>query len=223
MAIAPFPMSDPPPFIGLRSGSSGLSRGFKVGGRALVDPLASQWVEAIESIARRADRAAFTALFTHFAPRIKGFLLKRGVADGRADEIAQETMIAVWRKASLYDPKAAAPGTWIFAIARNLSIDARRRDGLKGLKAAMDIEVDYAIDPALLGDESLIVAERDRCVRAALARLPKAQQEAVRLSFFEERSHSEVAERLGIPLGTVKSRLRLARDRLRLALAEIHK
>ena len=178
------------------------------------------WADAIVRVARDGDRAAYARLFAHFAPRLKSFLMRRGLADARAEEIAQDALFAVWRKAALYDPKAAGASTWIFAVARNLQIDARRRDGRAVPETLLDIEAEYQVDPAPLADASVISGERDALVRDAIGRLPEAQRRAIRLSFYEEKPHSEIAEALGIPLGTVKSRLRLAMERLKKLLGE---
>ncbi len=178
------------------------------------------WAGAIVSVARDGDRAAYARLFAHFAPRLKSFLMRRGLSDARAEEIAQDALFAVWRKAALYDPRAAGASTWIFAVARNLQIDARRRDGRAVPETLLDIEAEYQVDPAPLADSTVIAGQRDALVRTAIGRLPEAQRRAIRMSFYEERPHGEIAEALGIPLGTVKSRLRLAMERLKRLLGE---
>lgn len=172
----------------------------------------------IRSIAQRRDRDAFTRLFARFAPWVKAYLLRLGLPGGTAEELAQETMLAVWRKAAQFDPTRAGAATWVFTIARNLRIDAQRRDRLP--IADMDPAVDLADMPETGpgADAILLAADRDRRVREALAFLPAEQGEVVRLSFFDDRPHAEIGAALGIPLGTVKSRLRLAIARLRAML-----
>lgn len=171
----------------------------------------------LAAIAARGDREAFAALFCHFAPRVKGYLLRLGLADAEAEELAQETMLTVWRRAELFDPAIGSAAAWIFTIARNLRVDAVRRDRLAPRLELMAEEPlpPPAIDAAM---QSVQHAER---VRAALASLPPEQAEVVRLSFFDDRPHAEIERALGIPLGTVKSRLRLAFARLRALLDDI--
>ncbi len=162
------------------------------------------------------DRGAFVELFTHFAPRVKSFLLRSGLDDLAAEEVAQETMLTMWRKASYFDPNRAGLSTWIFTIARNQRIDRLRR----GREQVPDINPDPSDDPDLpaSGEELAIAAERERLVSAALGALSDEQAKIVRLSYFSEKPHAEIARELGIPLGTVKSRIRLALNRLRALL-----
>ncbi len=170
----------------------------------------------IQAIAAQADREAFATLFTHFAPRVKSYLIRLGASGAAAEELAQETMLAVWRKAALFDPARAGASTWIFTIARNLRIDAVRRE-----RPAPQVEdpTDTLPDPP--ADALLAAAERDDRVRVAVRSLTREQAEIVELSFFSEEPHAAIAERLGLPLGTVKSRLRLAMGRLRALLEDI--
>jgi len=175
---------------------------------------AAAWLVAI---AERGDRAAFVAAFHHFAPRVKTYLLRLGLPPARAEELAQETMLLVWRKAGQFDPAGASAAAWIFTIARNLRIDAARRDRL----AAADVDPLEDAPPPPAADSVLDAAQRAERLRAAIALLPPEQAEVLRLSFFDDRPHGELERALGIPLGTVKSRLRLAMARLRAALAEL--
>jgi RNA polymerase sigma-70 factor (ECF subfamily) len=171
----------------------------------------------IEAIARAQDRAAFTALFQLYAPRIKSFLMRTGTSAETAEELAQEAMLTVWRKAGYFDGSRAA-SAWIFAIARNLRIDRVRRDRRAQAHAIYDV-LDQ--DEPELPDRLLADAERDHRVRAALEVLSRDQLTVVELSFFQGRAHGEIARVLGIPLGTVKSRLRLALGRLRELLGDL--
>jgi RNA polymerase sigma-70 factor (ECF subfamily) len=163
------------------------------------------------------DEAAFGELFRYYAPRLKSYMRKLGAAEDMAEELAQEAMAMVWRKAHLFDPDKAGAGTWIFSIARNLRIDALRR------RKRPEIELD---DPTLVPDDprspeaELDHGQQAQAVRAALETLPREQATIVRLSFFEDKPHAEIAVQLGIPLGTVKSRMRLAFQRFRKALGE---
>jgi len=165
----------------------------------------------IIAIARSGDRSAFARLFTHFAPRVKSYMLRLGAPPEAAEELAQEAMLSVWRKAALFDPARAGASTWIFAIARNLRIDAVRRE--RRPKIEDDPTDAPAAEPAA---EAVVEArEAEARLREAVTVLPPDQAEVVRLSFFQDKPHSEIARDLDLPLGTVKSRLRLALARLR--------
>ncbi len=175
---------------------------------------AVDWSSVLSLVAER-DREAFAALFAHFAPRLKSYMLRLGSSAPQAEELAQEAMVTVWRKADRYDPARAAASTWIFTIARNLRIDAYRRSN----HPELDPE-----DPALVPDpppaaDAEVARKQDaRRIRAALAELPEEQREVVRMSFFDDKTHTEISEILDIPLGTVKSRIRLAFARIRTSL-----
>lgn len=168
----------------------------------------------ILAIARDRDRAAFVALYRHYAPRVKSYLLRLGGADA-AEEMAQEAMLAVWRKAELFDPDKASAGTWIFTIARNLYIDRRRKERRPEIDPS-DPSLVIDNDPA--ADSALSARQTERQIRAALGELPPDQARVIEMSFFEDKPHSTIAAELNLPLGTVKSRLRLAFARLRGAL-----
>ena len=172
--------------------------------------------ELVRAIAERGDRDSFARLYEHYAPRLKSYLLRLGGADA-AEEMAQEAMLIVWRKAALFDPAKASAGTWIFTIARNLYIDRRRKERRP--------EIDFN-DPMLVNDgepgadAALSVRQTEEMVRAALTSLSPDQARVIEMSFFEDKPHSTIAAELKLPLGTVKSRLRLAFARLRGALGE---
>lgn len=172
----------------------------------------------MSAIAVNQDRDAFECLFAHFAPRVKAYMLKLGTEVSLADELAQETLLMVWRKAAQFDRSKASPSTWIFTIARNLRIDAFRKINRPELDPDDPALVPEADEPA---DERINRLERAEVVREALKDLNEEQAEVVRLSFFEDKSHSVIAEELGIPLGTVKSRLRLAFGRIRKSVGEV--
>ncbi|HET7085301.1 MAG TPA: sigma-70 family RNA polymerase sigma factor [Rhizomicrobium sp.] len=166
-------------------------------------------------VASERDRAAFALLFNHFAPRVKAYLLRLGAAPSLADDLAQEALLNLWRKAHLFDPAKASAATWLFTIARNLRIDAIRREK----RPELDPE-DFLPEAETPADDGLARADDQTRLRKALKELPADQIEVVQLSFFADKPHSQIAHELGIPLGTVKSRLRLAMARLKHALGE---
>jgi len=173
-----------------------------------------EWAELIGRVAAHGDRDAFKLLFEHFAPRVKGFLVKTGMSADAAEEIAQMTLLTVWRKAAQFDPASAGAAAWIFTIARNLRIDSARA-AARLAKAAVSAERDEAPE-AVDSPETMMVRRHDVSrVAAAIQQLSDEQSTVIRMSFIEEQPHGEIAARLGIPLGTVKSRIRLAMARLR--------
>jgi RNA polymerase sigma-70 factor (ECF subfamily) len=174
-----------------------------------------QWIGAI---AQRGDRAAFANLFGFYAPRIKAMLMRIGAGNEVAEDIAQETLLTIWRKAALFDPARASASAWVYAIARNLRVDRLRRD--QRAKAFALYEAAEAVE-AERPDGALDVAECEARVRAAMQELPEEQAHVVKLSFFESKAHGDIARTLNLPLGTVKSRLRLAMGRLRTLLGDV--
>jgi RNA polymerase sigma-70 factor (ECF subfamily) len=168
-------------------------------------------------LAREPDRKAFAELYVFYAPRIRTYLRRLGADPAAAEDLAQEAMATVWHKAAIYDSTLASAGTWIFTIARNLRVDALRRER----RPQIDPQ-----DPALAPDapqspETLLTGTRAAsALREAVAALPPEQARLVELSFFQDRPHSIIAAELGVPLGTVKSRLRLAIARVRKALGD---
>jgi len=178
------------------------------------------WAESIGAVAAHADRLAFAKLFEHFAPRVKTFMKRSGMSDAAAEDLAQETLLTVWRKAALFDPASSGPAAWIFTIARNLRIDALRRERRSGSYTADDIEAEFLLDESPHADAVVAARQLDIRVRAALATLPEDQMRVVALSFHQDIAHADIAEQLQIPLGTVKSRLRLAMNKLRAILED---
>lgn len=178
-----------------------------------------EWAGLIARVASRGDREAFKSLFEHFAPRVKAFLLKGGCSSDEAEEIAQNTLIAVWRKADQFDPNTTGATAWIFTIARNLRIDAVRQAARRGRHDTYS-ELADAPDPAEAPDIVVSRVEDTVRVKAAIEQLSLEQSRIIKLSFVEERPHPEIANLLSLPLGTVKSRIRLAMNRLRDLLDE---
>jgi len=181
-------------------------------------PSPQQLSALVESIASSSDKAAFASLYLHFAPRVKSYLARRGAPPALAEDLAQETMLSVWRKAAYFDAGKANVSTWVFTIARNLAIDQGRRGQVaqKFLPDPADLP-DDVVQP----DDALVSVERSERVREAMQRLSPEQMEIVRLFFFLEQPHSEISRSLGIPLGTVKSRVRLALARLKTLLDDL--
>jgi RNA polymerase sigma-70 factor (ECF subfamily) len=180
-------------------------------------PAAVDFSPQVLAIARNRDKAAFAQVFQHYAPRVKSYLMRQGADDGQAEEVVQETMLAVWRKAGMFDPAKASAGTWIFTIARNLRIDAIRKNRRPEFDPS---DPAFVPDPEQAPDQSLQADQMRARVREALGELSEDQATVVRLSFFEDKPHGEIAKQLALPLGTVKSRLRLAMRRIRVALGE---
>ncbi|MBV6658533.1 MAG: sigma-70 family RNA polymerase sigma factor [Devosiaceae bacterium] len=180
-------------------------------------PDADQHAAWLEAVAQHADRDAFTALFDHFGPRVKAYLMRLGSDDAMAEEVTQDVMVTLWRKAALFDRSKSSAATWLFRIARNRRIDILRRRRAVNVDAqTLVIEDENLPDPNATLDED----RRQGRIREALKKLPEQQLELVQLAFFTELSHSQIAEQTGLPLGTVKSRIRLAFGRLRRILEE---
>jgi RNA polymerase sigma-70 factor (ECF subfamily) len=181
-----------------------------------VDAAAAQ--EAVLAVASYQDRAAFAALFVHFAPRVKGYLVKRGVEQAAADELAQDAMLTIWTKARYFDPARGGVSTWLFTVARNSLIDRIRRERRP--------EYD-PLDPALIAEPAGpdIAVERTRftaLLKAALAELPEEQAQVVVHVYGEGKSLNDVAATTNTPLGTVKTRMRPALARLRTRMPPEH-
>jgi RNA polymerase sigma-70 factor (ECF subfamily) len=172
----------------------------------------------IAKIAAHRDRAAFAELFGYFGPRVKAWMMRAGSNPTASEELAQETMLAVWQKARLFDPARAGASTWIFTIARNLRIDAIRRE--RHPADLMPYPNEESEGPPQ-ADRVLAMSQQEVRIRAALSLLPLDQADVIRKAFFEDKVHSEIEKELGIPLGTVKSRLRLAMIRLRGMLGDL--
>jgi RNA polymerase sigma-70 factor, ECF subfamily len=173
----------------------------------------------IQSVAKNLDRKAFADLFDAFAPRLKSFMIKKGASPEVAEDLVQETMISVWRKAGLYDAEKGSALTWIFTIARNLRIDRIRKESTLPLSELGDYD---APSEELSGDEIVNRKQEATQVAIALNDIPAEQKQVLMLAFVEDISQSEIASRLNLPLGTVKSRMRLAYARLRKSLETIN-
>jgi len=169
------------------------------------------------AVAEKQDRAAFSELFAYYAPRVKSYLMRLGSDNAQAEEISQDVMVTVWRKASLFDRSQASVSTWIFRIARNRRIDVFRRTK----KPDLDPEETMLLPSGVEAPDARVDAmETEARVRAAMKDLPGEQLQLLQLSFYEGLSHSEIAAKLDVPLGTVKSRIRLAFSKMKANLDE---
>jgi RNA polymerase sigma-70 factor (ECF subfamily) len=174
-----------------------------------------EFADLVEAVATQRDRAAFIKLYDHFAGRIYAFLLRPGLEPSVAEDLTQEVMTKLWLRAKQFDRTKSSVATWLFRIARNARIDHLRKQhgdpplGEEALSVA---------DPAIAPDDALNAAQWEERVRAAMSNLPAEQLAIVKLAFFDGLSHTEVAHQTGLPLGTVKARIRLALARLRRGL-----
>ena len=181
--------------------------------RAVTAPsgaMTPDWADHLRRIHEGGDHAAFAELFAHFAPRVKAFLMKAGADETTAEECAQDVMATLWRKAHMFDATRATVSTWIFTIARNRRIDMLRRE-----RRPEPEELAWGPDEVPEAAETLLLQQESARLKAALGQLPAAQRELVEKAYFGELSHSEIARQTGLPLGTIKSRLRLALEKLR--------
>ncbi|MGR3802634.1 sigma-70 family RNA polymerase sigma factor [Marinibacterium profundimaris] len=176
-------------------------------------PARALWIGHIDRIREDKDQQAFAELFAYFAPRVKGFLMKSGADSAQAEECMQEVMATIWQKAHLFDPSRASVATWIFTVARNRRIDTlrrQRRPEPEDLPWGPEAEPDQ--------EDVIVLQQESDLLRQALADLPEAQRDLVERAYFGEMSHREIADATGLPLGTIKSRIRLALERLRHAM-----
>jgi RNA polymerase sigma-70 factor (ECF subfamily) len=204
----------------LQTASDGVSQ--MTAGPVQTEQQNPQWEQALALVALKRDKQAFSDLFAHFAPRLRAFGLRMFGNEQQAMEMVQDTLLNVWNKAALFDPSRGCATTWIYTIARNVRFDMlRKKQQRKDEISADDLWPDGE-HPDIEGEHSqqwdlLLIAEK---LAPHFASLPPAQRVVVEKIYLEELSHQQVAELLGIPLGTVKSRLRLALERLREALNE---
>ena len=171
------------------------------------------WVAQMTSVRDNKDTAAFAELFAYFGPRVKSFLMKSGASPDLAEECTQEVMVTLWRKSHMFDPAKASVSTWIFTIARNRKIDLlrkQRRVEPEDLPWGPEAEPDQA--------DTIALQQETEILGAAIAALPDKQRELIEKAYYGELTHSEIAAQTGLPLGTIKSRIRLALDRLRHAI-----
>ena len=168
------------------------------------------WVSHIERIRDQKDQTAFAELFEHFAPRIKGFLIKSGANLSLAEECSQEVMATCWHKAHMFDPSRASVATWIFTIARNRKIDVLRKE-----RRPEPEELTWGPEEEPDQTDVMVIQQESEQLGRAIADLPEVQRDLIKKAYFGDLTHSEIAAQTGLPLGTIKSRIRLALDRLR--------
>lgn len=186
-------------------------------GEMLGDAERARFADLLVDVAQQQDRNAFAELFAYFAPRVKSYLLRLGADSALAEEIAQDVMVTVWRKAALFDRTQASVSTWIFRIARNRRIDLFRRSK----RPHLDPEEEMILPAAAAAPDARVeTMETEARVRAAMKDLPEEQVLLLKLAFYEGLSHSEIAARIGSPLGTVKSRIRLAFAKMKARLGD---
>ena len=191
----------------MRSGDNGSDAPRKPSGETLGDTERTRFADLVILIATRQDRPAFAELFAYYAPRVKSYLMRLGADNAQAEEITQDVMVTVWRKAALFDRAQASVSTWIFRIARNRRIDVFRRTKKPDLDPEEPMILPAGIDAP---DAQIEAMETEARVRAAMKDLPEEQLLLLRMAFYEGLSHREIADKLDVPLGTVKSRIRLA-------------
>jgi RNA polymerase sigma factor (sigma-70 family) len=179
-----------------------------------VEKTEAQWVARVRRIADHQDQKAFAEVFRHFAPRVKAFLIKSGADQSLAEECMQDVMATLWHKAHMYDPARASVATWVFTIARNRKIDLLRR-------YARPEPEELSWGPEAAPDQADVIALQQDSTRLAEAirQLPEKQRTLIERAYFGDLTHSEIAAETGLPLGTIKSRIRLALDRLRHAMS----
>ena len=172
----------------------------------------------ITAVAESKDRKAFEALFLIFGPKVKGMMQGSGAGSEMAEDLMQEVMLTVWRKASLYVSGRGSVSTWIFTIARNARIDRLRR---QPVQPYVDVEtVSIACDQPD-AETTVIGSQNDEKVREAMERLPEEQKTVIELAFLKYMPQSEIAAHLDLPIGTVKSRTRLAYKKLKEELEDL--
>lgn len=171
------------------------------------------WVSHMSRIREDRDQTAFAELFRHFAPRVKAFLMKSGANESEAEECAQEAMATVWRKVELFDPSRASVATWVFTIARNRRIDMIRKQ-----RTPEPEDITWGPEAGPLQEDVVAMQQEAEQLAEALKTLPEKQRRLIQQAYFGDLSHSEIAAQTGLPLGTIKSRIRLALDRLRHAM-----
>ena len=186
-------------------------------GETLAEADREHFADLLVLVASRQDRTAYAELFSYYAPRVKSYLMRLGADNAQSEEIAQDVMVTVWRKAGLFDRRQASVSTWIFRVARNRRIDVFRRTKRPELDPEEEMLLPAGVEAP---DHRVEAMETEARVREAMKGLPAEQLELLKLAFYDGLSHREIAEKLDVPLGTVKSRIRLAFAKMKVKLGD---
>ncbi len=182
----------------------------RTGGKARVTDDYSEQTQWMLAVRDQRSQADFARLFDHYAPRLKGMLMRSGAGAAQAEDIVQDVMLSVWRKAHLYDPTRAQVSGWIYRIARNRQVDIARKAG-RPEPEPMETETPPEADPGNI----LALEQEARALRSALDGLKPDQKEVIARAYLGELTHTEIHQATGLPMGTIKSRIRLGLERLR--------
>lgn len=174
----------------------------------------THWMLAVRD---DANRAAFARLFDFYAPRLKAMAIRSGMPAAAAEDVAQDVMLRVWQARAQFDPTRAQASAWIYGIARNRRIDLAR-----SAPRPLPDEIVPRPDEDEAGD-ALALAQEVARLRTALLTLPMGQREMVERAYLGELTHQEISRQTSLPIGTVKSRIRLAIERLRHELRELRR
>ncbi|EBA02280.1 RNA polymerase sigma-70 factor [Rhodobacterales bacterium HTCC2150] len=183
---------------------------------AQLSPLTAQMLAVRDA----RDRAAFAALFDHFAPRLKGFIMRSGTGSGQAEEIVQDVMLTVWRKADQFDPQKAQVAAWVYQIAKNRQIDVLRKEN-RPLPEELKSDAQDSGRTDTDAGQILAVEQEALQLKEAISKLKPDQREMIEKAYLGELTHQEIKAQTGLPLGTIKSRIRLGLERLRHDLKDV--
>jgi RNA polymerase sigma-70 factor (ECF subfamily) len=184
---------------------------------------AQDWNTCLKTVGETQDKASFSLLFEHFSPRLKSFLLKAGnLSEESAEELVQETMIKVWRRSSTYSPAQATASTWIYTIARNTRIDWFRKQSRENPEALNADDI-YDNNEDESPYSTLVQTRRNDRISQQLQELPREQSEVLRMMYLRGMSGQQISDAMGLPLGTVKSRTRLALAKLKIGITSTYK
>jgi RNA polymerase sigma-70 factor (ECF subfamily) len=184
---------------------------------------AQDWNTRLKTVGETQDKASFSLLFEHFSPRLKSFLLKAGnLSEESAEELVQETMIKVWRRSSTYSPAQATASTWIYTIARNTRIDWFRKQSRENPEALNADDI-YDNNEDESPYSTLVQTRRNDRISQQLQELPREQSEVLRMMYLRGMSGQQISDAMGLPLGTVKSRTRLALAKLKIGITSTYK
>lgn len=173
------------------------------------DQISPQTVQML-AVRDQRDREAFSALFDYFAPRLKGFVMRKGTSGTQAEEIVQDVMLTVWRKADQFDPHRAQVSAWVYQIARNRHIDVIRKE-----RQPVPEEMAYQTETEPDASQIMAIDQETGQLRQAIRSLSPDQRAMVEKAYLGEMTHHEISAQTGLPLGTIKSRIRLGLERLR--------